>query len=241
MNETLIRDIAHNLTKNLPKHSQHARVRAYPEKSSIRLYYPEFDSSHYEICFTSKCAEVAFSFTGSKAKNTNRLALFENHLYSIQQRLGHRLNVEPVWQTNWARVAVSLPKDSPDDRLAERYAELMLNFLDLTYPILLTVFETVSPRSNQPVVSGSTLNPKHYGAYAILSDTVAQVQDFLQGRTSRPTDDQLCDWVHFCYTFKFYKEGARLFELINQTAAQPWLYERAQRLAKVCRFLANHS
>jgi hypothetical protein len=239
MSDILLQNIASRLTKNLPRNARHAKIRTYGSKNSVRLYYPEFDSSHYEVHLARESAEIAFSFTGGKAKNAGRLALFETHLFSLQQKLGHQLVVEPVWQANWARVYIAVPKNSVSSEQAEQYADVMLNFLDSTYPVLCTVFEAVPARSRQPAISPSALNPKHYGAYAVLSRHLNQIRAFLQGQAGRPTDDVLCDWVQLCYAFELFQEGARLFDLIDQSAVHPWHYDRTRRQAKVCRLRAK--
>ncbi len=238
MSDTFLQHIANRLAQNLPHNARHARIQTYPAKHSVRLYYPEFDSSHYEIRLANESIEVAFSFTGSKAKKEGRLALFETHLYALRQKIGYQLVVAPLWQSNWARVYFSLPRNSLSLEQAEQSADIMAGFLDVTYPVLCTVFETIPARSRQ-AASSPALNPKHYGAYAVLSRHLDQIRAFLQGRANRPTDDVLCDWVHLCYTFELFQEGAKLFDLIDQSAVHPWFYERTQRQAKVCRLRAK--
>ena len=71
--------------------------------------------------------------------------------------------------------------------------------------------------------------------YAVLDRIVNQIDLFLQGRIARPSDDVLCDWVQLCYTFELYTEGQKLFEYIDRSAVDPWPYQRAKRLAQVCR------
>lgn len=235
MNDKFLQHIANHISNNLPKHARRAKIRNYATKNSVRLYYPEFDSSHYELLLTSKTIEIAFSFTGGKTKNAARLALFETHLPALQQRLGYQLVVDSAWQTNWARVVIILPKNSLTLEQAGQYADLMLNFLDLTYPTLCSLFETIPARSSSPLKSPPRLDPKHYGPYTILSRHINQIQAFLRGQAGRPTDEMLCDWVYFCYTFQLYQEGADIFDRIDPAVVQPWLYDRARRLAKVCR------
>lgn len=238
---SFIQHVADCLSQQLPHQARHAKVQVYPGKRSLRLYYPEFESSYYEVCVkpggdtastpeNGGLIEIAFHFAGSKVKCANRLALFETHLVSLQPNLGH-----PLVVADDTRVVIRLTNDSLTKVEAEQNARLMANFLDLTYPMLRSIFETVPAGLKSSTPATPILNPDHYRAYATLSHHLDRIHAFLQGRANRPSDDVLCDWVHLCYTVELYEEGAHLFNLINSAAVQPWLYERARRQAKVCR------
>jgi hypothetical protein len=71
-------------------------------------------------------------------------------------------------------------------------------------------------------------------AHAVLDAQLAAVRDFLNGRSSRPSDERLCDWVNFCYEFGLFREGRDLFRLVDPSQVNNWYYDRAKRLAKVC-------
>ncbi len=76
--------------------------------------------------------------------------------------------------------------------------------------------------------------PVSSGPHAVLDDEIARVRDFLRGRSTRPSDEKLCDWVHFCYSFGLFAEGRDIFRVIDPTPVNPWYYERTRRLARVC-------
>lgn len=68
---------------------------------------------------------------------------------------------------------------------------------------------------------------------------VREIWDFLSGRKEqRPTDQQLCEWVQFCYTFELYAEGRALSALVNPAEVHPWLWERTRKLASICELKA---
>jgi hypothetical protein len=74
----------------------------------------------------------------------------------------------------------------------------------------------------------------------LASNLVREIRDFLSGRKEhRPTDQQLCEWVQFCYTFELYVEGRDLFALVNPTDVHPWLLERTRKLASICELKVN--
>ena len=70
--------------------------------------------------------------------------------------------------------------------------------------------------------------------YVVLDTELTRLRNFLRGRGDRPSDEKLCDWVHFCYTFELYAEGRDLFRLVDPTSVNPWYYERTRRLAAIC-------
>lgn len=76
--------------------------------------------------------------------------------------------------------------------------------------------------------------PASGGPHAVLDVEIAQVRAFLRGRSGRPSDEKLCDWVHFCYTFGLYPEACDLFRVVDPSEVNPWYYERTRRLARVC-------
>ncbi|MDL1895066.1 hypothetical protein FBQ82_02225 [Anaerolineae bacterium CFX7] len=74
----------------------------------------------------------------------------------------------------------------------------------------------------------------------LLLGRISEINQFLEGRTvSRPTDEQLCDWVNFCYSFEMYPEGAELFRLVTRENVNEWYYERTRKLAKICELRAQ--
>jgi hypothetical protein len=73
-------------------------------------------------------------------------------------------------------------------------------------------------------------------AHSILDNQIKQVRNFLDGRSAlRPADEQLCDWVQFCYTFGLYNEGWEIFKYIDQEKVEPWHYRRTKRYGLVCK------
>lgn len=74
----------------------------------------------------------------------------------------------------------------------------------------------------------------------VLSAQVAEIRAFLSGRAEhRPSDEKLCDWVQFCYTFGLYVEGRDLFALVNEADVNPWYLERTRKLARICSLKAG--
>lgn len=69
----------------------------------------------------------------------------------------------------------------------------------------------------------------------LLFQKIQEVENFLDGRTaSRPSDEQLCDWINLCYAFEMYAQGAELFRLVARENVNEWYFERTRKLAKIC-------
>ncbi len=98
----------------------------------------------------------------------------------------------------------------------------------------------VTARVSQPASVPGPRGPGSYtafpttGPHAILDAHIKAMRDFLAGRASRPSDEKLCDWVHFCYTFELYREAGALFQLVDPAQVDRWQYERTKRLAAIC-------
>lgn len=77
--------------------------------------------------------------------------------------------------------------------------------------------------------------PADQHRFGILNREVENIQAYLAGLSSlQPTDEKLCDWVSFCYTFEKYAEGKALFSLVSENDVNSWYYERTKKIAKVC-------
>jgi hypothetical protein len=90
------------------------------------------------------------------------------------------------------------------------------------------------PVSQDPTRGAESVRSALRGPVAIFDNQITAIRDFLKGRASRPSDEVLCDWVHFCYSFELYREGRDLFRLIDPSRVNDWYYDRTRRLARVC-------
>jgi hypothetical protein len=65
---------------------------------------------------------------------------------------------------------------------------------------------------------------------------VQRVQDFLQSRSNEsPKSEVVCDWIFICYNLDLFREGAALWQYVNQDETNPWQYERTMKLSAACR------
>jgi len=70
----------------------------------------------------------------------------------------------------------------------------------------------------------------------LLRRQIREIHNYLLGRdANRPTSEQICDWIHFCYQFSLYREAAALFATVNADEVNPWYLERTRRIAVTSR------
>ncbi|MFQ5834591.1 MAG: hypothetical protein ACE5HR_01550 [bacterium] len=65
---------------------------------------------------------------------------------------------------------------------------------------------------------------------------IRMIRSFLDGKLDRiPEPKELCDWVEFSYENEFYKEGAQIFNLIDEDKINETRYKEVKKMAEVCR------
>ena len=160
--------------------------------------------------------------------NLERIQAFLPHQKALCHALGEQVHVGP-WGSSWTRLWYELPKVTLTEELAAAYAGRLHRLIQVTLPILRQVY-AIRAAPVQP--ERGTVAPPN--AYAVLDAQVTAVRDFLNGRSGRPSDERLCDWVNFCYEFGLFREGRELFKLVDPSQVNDWYYERARRLARVC-------
>ena len=74
--------------------------------------------------------------------------------------------------------------------------------------------------------------PSH--EHEILDRKITEIQRYLCGEATAPTDEILCEWVAFCYTFELFNEGIRLFQLIDPHNVNEWYYTKTKKIARIC-------
>jgi 16S rRNA G966 N2-methylase RsmD/DNA-directed RNA polymerase subunit RPC12/RpoP len=67
----------------------------------------------------------------------------------------------------------------------------------------------------------------------------AQIHRYLNGMLTRKlTNEELCQWVEFCYRNEMYKEASRLFSGIDDSSVDTELWRRTKRIAEACQLRA---
>ncbi len=243
-NKVALRDgffklVADRLAQQLNDNVSHGNIKLSLGKNWVQVFYPEFPRSHYELRLGRGFDEVAFHFEGNKNKNLARLGHVQPHTEHLSQVLGHQVVAVPRG-TRWARLAIEFKPALWTSDQAQIYADLMAQFIIETFSILGLAFAATSTRRKRAAAS-TTYNGDNKEAYTILDQQINQIREYLRGRIAPPSDEVLCEWVYFCYTFQLFQEGAEIFKLINPSTVDSWPYERAKRLAKVCQIRTHTS
>lgn len=133
----------------------------------------------------------------------------------------------------------SAGKNHPDwdyDKItAEAFATLIIRFIEVTYPDLVTnIFRQRHTKTANNANAAYGDNPQ---AHKQLDQKITEIHGFLSGRLMRtPKDEELCDWIQLCYLFDLSREGYQLFAFVQpQVLNNEWLYRRTKKFADLCR------
>jgi len=62
------------------------------------------------------------------------------------------------------------------------------------------------------------------------------IKSFLEGNLNRQPDTQeICDWIAFCYENGLYKEGYKLYKLVDELVISSETYKRIKKIADACK------
>ena len=202
----------------------------------VQVRFHNFAGCHYELWVHAHSVELGLHFESSQKLNYARLAAFLPHQDALNDALDEQVRIEK-WGQGCARVFYEMPKPPLTPALATDHAARLHRLITETLPILREAF---AGKVERPRIEARIETPTR--AHVIIDSQIATVRDFLNGRTGRPSDERICDWVHLCYEYELYREGRDLFALVDPSQVNPWYYERAKRLAKVCAMkMAGHA
>ncbi|MHC4616933.1 MAG: winged helix-turn-helix domain-containing protein [Planctomycetota bacterium] len=228
--------VAEQAPQHLPTRGGHGEIRVHREQSRMELVYREFAGAHYELALGRSNDRLAVHFEAARAKNERRLRVFEPHQEELSEKIGHPVVAE-LWGKHRDRVLVRLPCAARTAEQADDYARILGTFVEATYPLLREAFSLVpAGRQGRNAGQASSASTKSDAQlHTLLDEQLDSIRRFLQGHGVRPSDEVLCDWVQFCYTFGLYAEGHELFTIVDASSVNDWLYRRTKKLAEVCR------
>jgi hypothetical protein len=195
----------------------------------LRLNHPA-PRTYYGLMLRKNYTGLSLIFYGPEVENKARLAPFEQALPDLQAKVG-----QPVYThlggSSYASVYLQLPPARLDIPTAQQVADTWLALIEATLPVLDRMVIDTGLKVRVPQLRREDLARPQ----AILAEEIARLRAYLQGDTSQaPSDEKLCDWVQFCYTFELLDEAVALFNLIRPEIVNPWLYDRARKLARAC-------
>jgi hypothetical protein len=102
-------------------------------------------------------------------------------------------------------------------------------------PNIKTAMPKKKIENRQATLSSQEFEDKVSLAHRKLRQEIQTIRDYLHGVSAlQPSNELLCDWVHFCYMFEFFTEGALLYPFISSEDVNPWYFERTRKLARLC-------
>ena len=231
LRDGFLREIQTLLPDKLPARARHGELKI--ESNWLKVHYAEFGGMHYELRLARIYHEIAIHFESSREASLDRLSVFEPEVDRLASEVGHQVIAEP-WGSYWARVAIILDKGPLTTDRATMYADLMARFVNASFSLLEQAYAR-RPAKGRKTKNRDTAGRDNANAHSVLDKKIAEIKEFLRGRSCRPSDEVLCDWVQFCYTFQLYAEAHQLFDLVDKSAVNNWLHWRTSRLASVCR------
>lgn len=103
------------------------------------------------------------------------------------------------------------------------------------HPTISSAIPRAGGRKQQSVTPLPKFSTELKNAHQKLEQEIRTIQEYLRGVSSyQPSDEVLCDWVHFCYNFELYAEGVDLFTFIDGSKVNSWYFGRTKKIAKVC-------
>ncbi|MFW6116512.1 MAG: winged helix-turn-helix domain-containing protein [bacterium] len=204
--------------------------RSYnPDVNYLVLNHPA-PRTFYMILLRKSVTYLGLVFEGPGDENRARLAPFEEALPQLQAKLGRSVETHVGGESS-STVRLRLPPARLDPATARQLADTWLDFIEATLPIL----ERVVAEFGLLVTTSEPPDTVLERPKTILAREIRNIRAYLDGDQSlSPSDEKLCSWIQFCYTFELFNEGAALFKLVRGDAVNPWLYERAQKLARAC-------
>ena len=243
--------IAHELPRKLFPYARHGEMRFSSKSIDLKVRYPEFYKSYYAIRLLKTLVEIGFFLDGHWQQNILRLELIEPHGKNFSDVLGCKIIAES-WGKKRGKLVLSLSPDSlrnfqkqyfesPNKNDIEEvvlYTNLLSKFINSTYKILWDIYNqtaTETERSNKPPLSRKKSKKQDKETHNRLDQTINDIRHFIQGKTAKPSDILLCDWVYLCYAMNLYEEGVAVYNLISPGTVEENIYARAAKYAKICR------
>lgn len=226
------------------------RILPKMSPTSLELHFADLKDS-YRITFLKTAVEVGYFFPGKSHKARLIVDQLNQHADEISPKLGYVVKaIANSWQP-WGKFGFEIPILSKDSILLTPshtsasitplqvfYADALVRFVEVTFGLV----QNVTAQDFKTYLSSSHQKAKEekLNSYSKIIETkIEMINQVLTGTAAPPTDEVLCDWVHFCYDFGLYKEGQMLFTYVTIELVNPWYFERTKKVARLCSMKAN--
>ncbi len=231
----LFQTITQKLSQEFPQTFIAAKYRFPDRENWFEIHFPNL-KGYYSLRLARQFDEFAYFFPGNTKVAVTFAQQLTPHLKGFSEQMDYPVAATPNYTRTWGRLGIEIPpgivcKYDEQDEPAATYARLLGRFVQVTYHLLIGL---QAPRTNiQPNDKKNLLkcDQSHVKLLVARLDAIRQV---LNGSMATPSDEVLCDWVHFCYDFGLFEEGQMLFTFVTTDQVNPWYYERTKKIARLC-------
>ena len=218
----------------------------------------------YTLRLARQFDEFAYYFSAGSEKVDMIIQRISPHQLELAERFGFPLMIDQQYTKIWGRLGVEIPIieiprirfshnlgvrgfgqlqnwvdhtgidqnqfwEKHDENIREAlYALLLSDLIQATHDILGSFFQ--NDRKTKKNSSNISMQPQ----LQFLNEKILAIHHVLDGSTAIPSDEVICDWVHFCYEFGLFQEGQKLFSYITIDQVNSLYYERTKRIARLC-------
>lgn len=125
-------------------------------------------------------------------------------------------------------------------RIPRKYGDIPAGYFKALGPNKLQKDLQIILQENFIEEKGAWRNPtnaeKEHLTKKLTDKTARQIVSYLEVSSGNvPTDDELCEWIEFCYNNGLFLEGSELFCHMNENKVDPEAFKKAKKIAKICK------
>jgi hypothetical protein len=125
-------------------------------------------------------------------------------------------------------------------KIPRKYGDVLPDFFKAMGPNKLQKDLQSMLQENFVEEKGAWRNPtsaeKEHLTKKLTDKTARQLSGYLEGTSENvPTDNELCEWIEFCYNNGLFREGSELFSRLNENKVIPDVFKKAKKVAEICK------
>jgi 16S rRNA G966 N2-methylase RsmD/predicted RNA-binding Zn-ribbon protein involved in translation (DUF1610 family) len=125
-------------------------------------------------------------------------------------------------------------------KIPRKYGDILPDFFKAMGPNKLQKDLQSMLQENFVEEKGAWRNPtsaeKEHLTKKLTDKTARQLSGYLEGTSENvTTDNELCEWIEFCYNNGLFREGSELFSRLNENKVIPDVFKKAKKVAEICK------
>lgn len=228
------RNITEALANEFSETVATATYRFLGRENWFEIHFPKL-KGFYSVRLARQFDEFAYFFPGHTKAAEILSHQLTPYITDFSEQMDCPVFVSPRFTKTWGRLGIELPPGFVKERDEQvkpeiAYARQLGRFIQVTIHTLMDL------QAQQPSNKPEKYNLKNEAQPQIqlMVTRLESIRQVLNGSMVTPSDEVLCDWVHFCYDFELYREGQMLFTFVTPDQVNPWYYERTRKLARLC-------